>query len=261
MNIFRFVFAIYVCSFCSCTPYKDLLLFRSTEEPLNEILPKIALQKYDATIQPNDALTISVSCFEPQLAIPFNLVDTRNIGNIDPSSALISYLVNNAGEIEFPVLGRIYVGNKTIGQIRDLLTDKIKPFIKDPIVIVRRVNFRITVLGEVQKPGSFSISSERVTILEALGMAGDMTAYSDRQRVLVVREENGVLNFGKVDLQSSDFFSSPYYYLHQNDVVYVDPKKSKKAVVEDPATKYITWATVGFSVVSSVVTMLLILGR
>ena len=247
-----FIFA-FLLSITSCIPYKDLVLFRRSEKPLPNIDPLSTLSKYDQTIQPDDALSITVSCYDAALAAPFNLIDPRQAGNMPTNSPLASYLVDSKGDIEFPVLGRIHVGRKTIIEIRDTLYKKIKPYIKEPSINIRRINFRITVLGEVARPGSFNINSERITVLEALGLAGDMTPYSDRQRVMVQRDENGKVIFGRVDLQSTDFFTSPFYLLHQNDVIYVDPKKNKKATVVDPASKYLTLGTAVLSALSTIV--------
>ena len=257
----RILFSVLLFSLSSCTTYKDLVLFRKSETPLPEIAPLSALSKIDLTIQPDDALSITVNCYDPQLAAPFNLIDSRNSGNTQANSALVSYLVDGTGSIEFPVLGKIQVAKKTIAQVRDTLYKKIKPYIKDPTINIRRVNFRITVLGEVSKPTSFNVLSERITILEALGLAGDLTPYSDRERVMVIREENGKMVFGRVDLQSTDFFTSPYYYLHQNDVVYVDPKKNKKATVSDNASKYVSWGTAVLSAISTIVTILVLVKK
>lgn len=236
-----------------------MVLFRSDKNAIPNIDPLSSLAKPDLTIQPNDILTIVVSCYDPALAIPFNMIDIKQSANVDPNSPLTGYLVDNNGAIEFPVLGRLQVAKKTIGQLRDTLVKKIKPYIKDPVVNIRRVNFRVTVLGEVAQPGSFHIPSERITLLEALGRAGDMTPHSDRQRVTIVREENGKMTFGRVNLQSSDFFTSPYYYLRQNDVVYIDPKKSKRASVNEPGDKYVSWGTAVFSAISTIVTVLILL--
>jgi polysaccharide biosynthesis/export protein len=248
-------------SITSCISYKDLVLFRKDETPLPDISPIKTVKNIDLTIKPDDALSITVSCIDPKLAEPFNLVDLQTVGYIQQGSPLVSFLVNNNGEIDYPVLGKINVANKTIPQVREILINRITPYIKDPSVNIRRVNFRITVLGEVLKPGSYIIASERVTLLEVIGMAGDLTPHSDRQRIMVVREENGTTSFGKIDLQSPDFFNSPYFFLHQNDVVYVDPKKSKKAVVSDPASRYITWASASLSAVSAIVTIIVLIGK
>jgi polysaccharide biosynthesis/export protein len=254
-----FLFCFLVLSISSCIPYKDIVLFRKNEAPLPD-LPTINTPKNtELTIQTHDALAISVTCIDPQLAAPFNMVDTRTSGQILASSPFISYLVDSKGEIDFPILGKIAAGRLTISQLKDTLHKKIKPYIKEASINIRRVNFRVSVLGEVVKPGSFDINSERITILEALALAGDLTPYSDRQRIMVTREENGKIISMKLDLQSADFYNSPFYYLHQNDVVYVDPKKSKKGGINDPANKYISWGTAGLTAVSTIVTVLVLL--
>jgi polysaccharide biosynthesis/export protein len=258
MRYHIFLFCL-ILSATSCIPYKDLVMFRKDEKPLPD-LPAISSSKNpDLLIQPNDALSITVNALDPQLAAPFNLVDMRSGSAIQANSPLISFLVDSNGEIDYPVLGKIKVEKLTIPQLRELLTKRIKAYIKEPTVNIRRVNFKITVMGEVSKPGTFEINSERITILEALGLAGDMTQHSDRQRVMVIREENGKVTTQKIDLQSSTFFNSPYYYLRQNDVVYVDPKKSKKGSVSDPANKYVNWIVAGFSAVAAVLSVVAIL--
>ena len=255
-KIFIFILLLFT---SSCVPYKDLILFRKGEKPLTELAATNVNKNADVPIQPNDALSITVSCLDPQLALPFNLVNMQVAGQIQPESPLASFLVDGNGDISYPVLGKISTSKKTITQLRDFLVEKLKPYIKEPSVNIRRVNFKITVLGEVAKAGIFTIQSERVTVLEAIGLAGDFTSYSDRQRVMVVREENGKVNSVKMDLQSSDFFTSPYYFLHPNDVVYIDPKKSKKGTVNDPANKYVTWTSAGLSAISAVITVLILL--
>ena len=259
--IYKFLTFCLLLSTTSCISYKDLILFRKAEIPLPEMQPTIVAKNTELMIQPNDALSITVSCLDPQLAAPFNLLDMRTGGVIAADSPLASFLVDNNGDINYPVLGKIQASKKTITQLRDFLVEKLRPYIKEPSINIRRVNFKITVMGEVTKAGSFTIPSERVTILEAIGLAGDFTSYSDRQRVLVMREENGKVTSVKIDLQTSDFFNSPYYFLHPNDVVYVDPKKSKKGTVNDPVNKYVSWGTAGFSALSAIVTIFVLLKK
>jgi polysaccharide biosynthesis/export protein len=257
--IYRFIVLCLIISTTSCIPYRDLVLFRKSESSLPEIQPTTVARNADVAIQPNDALSITVSCLDPQLAAPFNLIDARNSSQIAADSPLASFLVDGNGDISYPVLGKIQVAKKTITQLRDSLIIKLRPYIKEPSINIRRVNFKITVLGEVTKAGAFSVPSERITILEAIGLAGDFTPYSDRQRVLVVREEYGKVTSVKIDLQTSDFFNSPYYFLHPNDVVYVDPKKGKTGVVNDPANKYVSWGAAAFSAIAAVATAILLL--
>ncbi len=259
--IYRLLLFSFLFSVTSCVSYKDLVLFRKNEKPLPDLPPLSTLKSSDLLIQPDDALAITVSCIDPQLAMPFNLVDTKAAGNTQPNSPLVSFLVDSKGFIDYPVVGRINVVNKTISQLHDTLVSRIKPYIKEPSINIRRVNFRVTVLGEVLKPGSYTIGSERITLLEAIGLAGDLTPYSDRQRIMVVREDNGKTMFGKINLQSPDFFTSPYFFLHQNDVVYIDPKKNKKSVVGDTSTKYLTWVSTGISALSAVITIFVLSRR
>jgi polysaccharide biosynthesis/export protein len=254
--LFCFLFSV-----TSCIPYKDLVLFRKDEAPLQDMQPISTPKTFDLAIQPNDALSITVSSLDPQLAVPFNLLDMRSAGLIQNNSPFISFLVDTNGEIDYPVLGKLQVAKLTIPQLRDTLVKKIKPYIKEPSINIKRVNFKITVIGEVVKPGSFEVSSERITVLEALGLAGDLTPHSDRQRIMVVREENGKVITRKLDLQSPDFFNSPFYYLHQNDVVYVDPKKSKKGAVTDRANKFVNWGSAGVSAIAAVLTVILLLKK
>jgi polysaccharide biosynthesis/export protein len=257
----HFFLLAFLLTVTSCVPYKDMVLFRKDQKALPEIPATAVAKNADLSILPNDALAITITCLDPSVSEPFNLVDKRNTGQTTADSPLTSFLVDGNGDINFPILGKIQVAKKTIPQLRDMLLEKLKPYIKDPSVMIRRVNFHVTVLGEVAKAGTFTISSERITILEAIGMAGDFTPYSDRQRVMVVREENGKVTTGKVDLQTPDFFTSPYYFLHQNDVVYIDPKKNKTGNVNDPANKYISWGTATFSAVAAVATVFLLLNR
>ncbi|MGL5547943.1 MAG: polysaccharide biosynthesis/export family protein, partial [Tannerellaceae bacterium] len=136
-------------------------------------------------------------------------------------------LVNSTGNIDFPVIGTIHVAGKTRQQLVDQLKKELTTYMHDPIVSVKYLNYKITVLGEVAKPGSFTIPNERITLLEALGLAGDMTVYGKRNNVLVIREINNKQLHHRVNMNSNDLFSSPVYYLQQNDVVYVEPNKAK----------------------------------
>ena len=190
---------------------------------------------YDARIMPKDLLTIVVSCpEEPELAEPFNLTiatPASNTGNRSLTSqpALQQYLVDNDGNVEFPVLGTIHLGGLTKGEAEQYIKDKLKSqFRGTPIVTVRMVNYKISVIGEVGSPGTFTISNEKVNIFEALAMAGDMTIYGKRNNVKLLREdEQGRKEIVLLDLKDPGIVSSPYYYLQQNDILYVEPRKSK----------------------------------
>ncbi|MQP24744.1 polysaccharide export protein [Flavobacterium sp. LMO8] len=185
---------------------------------------------YQPSLQPDDVLLIVVSSETPEVAAPFNLAPV----NMQPNSELgtqqqrtLSYVVNSSGDINFPVLGSFKVSGMTTTDVSKLLYEKISKYIANPTIQVRLLNFKVSVLGEVARPGTITLTGERITILEALSQSGDMTIYGDRKAVKVIREENDEKKIVSLDLTQSDFVNSPYYYLKQNDVVYVAPNPTK----------------------------------
>ena len=209
----------------SCGTRKDVIYFQNVDE----MAVSRPITNYSSVIQPDDMLTINVSALDYDAVRPFNLPAVSFIGeggSIE-RSAQQYYLVDYNGNIEFPVLGTLKISGLNRVQATNMITDKLKDYIKDPIVNIRIVNFKVTVLGEVTRPGQYNVRNERITILEAIGSAGDLTLYGQRNNVLVIREENGKKTYNRVDLTSEDIFNSPYYYLNQNDVVYVEPNNSK----------------------------------
>ena len=188
---------------------------------------------YDAKIMPKDLLTIVVSCTSPELAVPFNLtVATQSNAALSYTTTqpvLQQYLVDNDGNINFPVLGELHVGGLTKKATEQMIVEKLKPYITEtPIVTVRMVNYKISVIGEVDRPGTFTISNEKVNILEALAMAGDMTVYGLRDNVRLIREDSsGKQQIITLDLNKAETILSPYYWLQQNDIIYVTPNKAK----------------------------------
>lgn len=218
--------------FASCQSYKKVPYLQDVE-----VVTGVAQQEnlYDAKIMPKDLLTIMVSCTSPELAIPFNLTVaspasiTAGNAQLTTQPVLQPYLVDNDGKINFPVLGELEVGGLTKKEAEQLIIEKLKPYIKEtPIVTVRMVNYKISVLGEVARPGTFTISNEKVNLLEALAMAGDMTVWGVRDNVKLIREgANGRQEIVTLDLNSAETIISPYYWLQQNDIVYVTPNKAK----------------------------------
>ena len=217
----------------ACQSYKKVPYFQNVEV-VNEVEQQEKL--YDAKIMPKDLLTIVVSCTNPELAIPFNLTVASNAGIAVSTSSYVTtqpvlqpYLVDNEGNINFPVLGELKLGGLTKREAEQLIIDKLKPYMKEtPIVTVRMVNYKISVIGEVTRPGTFTISNEKVNLLEALAMAGDMTVYGLRDNVKLIREDaTGKQEIITLDLNKSETILSPYYWLQQNDVVYVTPNKAK----------------------------------
>lgn len=190
-----------------------------------------SLQKIETKIQPDDLLMIIVSSLEPEAAIPFNLTSTNTVlsnnqAGIGQQSQQL-YLVDGNGNIEFPVLGTINVTNKSKEAIIKELEVRISKYINNPIVNLRIMNFKVTVQGEVVQPGVHSISSERLTITEALSLSGDLTIFGDRKNILVIREENGQRIPHRIDLTNTNFINSDFYYLKQNDLIYVEPNKTR----------------------------------
>ena len=217
----------------ACQSYKKVPYFQNVEV-VNEVEQQEKL--YDARIMPKDLLTIVVSCTNPELAIPFNLTVASNAAlaastssNVTTQAALQPYLVDNEGNINFPVLGELKLGGLTKREAEQLIIDKLKPYMKEtPIVTVRMVNYKISVIGEVTRPGTFTISNEKVNLLEALAMAGDMTVYGLRDNVKLIREDaNGKQQIVTLDLNKAETILSPYYWLQQNDIIYVTPNKAK----------------------------------
>lgn len=213
---------------------------------------------YDARIMPKDLLTIVVSCpEEPELAEPFNLTVATPTNNtayrsLTSQPTIQQYLVDNEGNVEFPVLGTLHLGGLTKSEAERLIKDKLSPqFQSLPIVTVRMVNYKISVIGEVTRPGTFTISNEKVNIFEALAMAGDMTIYGIRDDVKLIREDNsGKRNIVSLDLNDRDILYSPYYYMQQNDILYVTPNKTKAKTSNISAS-----TTIWFSIVGSLVSL------
>lgn len=215
-----------------CSSYKKVP-YMQDPETVNAYGKEIPL--YDAKIMPKDLLSITVNTTDPQAAAPFNLTvqSPLNAGATSmyttTQPTLQQYLVNNQGEIDFPVLGKLKVGGMTKNEAESMIREKLQPYLKEtPIVTVRMANYKISVLGEVNKPGSFTVSNEKVNVLEALAMAGDMTVYGVRDNVKLIREDaQGKREIVMLDLTKSDLVLSPYFYLQQNDILYVTPNKTK----------------------------------
>lgn len=214
-----------------CTSYKKSLYLQN-EQVLNESLEG---QLYDFRIMPKDELTILVSTTDPEASAPFYRkigqskdgggTSSSNMGNAN----LIAYLVDNQGCIDIPVLGMVKVMGLTNRECETLIREKLQPYLKEiPNVTVRSSNYKFSVLGEVGKPGTYTTEAEKVTIFEALAQAGDMTLFSVRDDVQLLREDStGVRRVYHLNLNEANIAQSPYFYLQQNDVVYVKPTKAK----------------------------------
>ena len=211
----------------SCSAPKEVLYLQDIATVKEENIDK----NYEVIIHKDDLLAILVNSKDPELALPFNMpVVTFQIGaQTTTQQRLLGYLVDQNGDIDFPILGQLHVEGLTRMQVTELIKQKLisEDLIKDPIVTVQFLNFKVSVMGEVARPGTFDISGDRITLLEALSMAGDLTIYGRRDRIAVIREKDGKRLILYHDLRSSDIFQSPCYYLQQNDIVYVEPNKAK----------------------------------
>jgi polysaccharide export outer membrane protein len=183
----------------------------------------------ELTIQPQDMLSIVVSSKEPELALPFNLplISYQGAGDTYTQQRILGYVVDTEGNIDFPILGNLHVEGFTRNRLAQLIKEKIiaEGYIKDPIVTIQFMNFRIIVNGEVTRPGTYEIKGDHITLFEALSMAGDLTIYGRRDNVKVIREKNGNRTVHEVDLRTANIFDSPVYYLQQNDIIYVTPNR------------------------------------
>ncbi|WP_244914346.1 polysaccharide biosynthesis/export family protein [Sphingobacterium faecium] len=187
-------------------------------------------EQYIPKIQKNDILTIVVSATDPKVTAPFNPVSSLASNNMTQAVDMAlrpTYTVDVDGNIILPMLGKVHVEGLTRLQAIEKIRDELSQYIKDPGVNMNFNNFRVSVLGEVARPGSFIMPTERVTILEALGMAGDLTIRGVRQHVTLIREVNGQKSMHHLDLTKQETLNSPYYYLAQNDVIYVEPNKAQ----------------------------------
>ena len=209
---------------------------------------------FEPVLQPDDVLMIVVASENPEVVAPYNLSSISLQGDSEELALQRrqqTYLIDQQGAIEFPVLGTIQLAGLTktaaVAKMKALLQEHVQ----DAVVTIRLLNFKVSVLGEVARPGSFTVRSERITLLEALSLAGDLTIYGNRTNVLLIREKNGSKTMERIDLTKSDFLNSSTYYLSQNDVVYVEPNKTRiNSSVIGPNL------TVGISALSLIVTII-----
>ena len=223
------VVALFFCG--SCNSSKKIAYFENVKDDSY----KSTLGIIEAPIQKNDILSITISSLNAEASAIFNPgtaagnknSTTSTGGNIESGG----YLVNSDGNIQLPILGNVHAAGLTKKQLRENITNTIlaKKLLIDPIVDIRHLNFEVTVIGEVAHPTVITVPSERISLVKALGLAGDLTIYGKRDNVLIIREEDGVKITKHIDLNSQDFLNSPYYYLQPNDVVYVEPNKTKVA--------------------------------
>ena len=252
------LFSIILCGLSSCVSHEQLINFRTGKEKVPTLaqMPKQEItNQFDLKLQANDVLAIIITSPDVILASPYNLVPPQLNGQgITPTSPA-TFLIDRNGFIQVPSLGEFKAAGLTIREVRENILNKVSTLLVNPSVNIRLINFRISVLGEVNLPGTFPVENERITILEALSRSGDLTPYSNRQHIMVIREKNGIREQGEIDLKGTTFFTSPYYYLQQNDIVYVEPTKAKIAQIQQPITTYLQPIQVGISAILSILTI------
>lgn len=254
MNSSKVLFLLLSAIICSCASKKDILYLQDIETYISED----DSVKNTIVIKKNDLLSIIVSSKDRKSAALFNLPVVSTIGeditNVNIQQRLQTYLVNNNGEIEMPVIGVVKLLGESIQDATEIIKKEVSRYVKDPIVNLRISNFQIAVLGEVRKPGNYDINDHRITILEAISRAGGLTVFGKRKDVLVIREEKGKKKYYKLDFTKKNIFNSECYYLHQNDVVIVSPNKTQ---VQSSAFGRNTSALVSIAgVIISVITLL-----
>lgn len=222
-------------SMSGCISYEQLVNFQEDGSPSNTLPLNIPVIR----IQANDVLDIKVFGADTQISAPFNVAAADNMGTfLTPQTIQIAgYLVNKEGLVDFPVLGKISVVGLTTTEATELIVKKLNNYLKDPVVRIRLLNFAVTVTGEVNRQGTFTVFNERISLPEALALAEGLTDYANREEILIVREENGKRILKRVDLSSVEFFRSEYYYLKQNDLIYVEPIVAKRGAIIDQTNK------------------------
>ncbi len=262
-NVLSFsIFALMILMLASCASSKKVAYFQNAVDGVVERSEGL----YDAKIMPKDILTITVSTTNPEAATPFNLTISNTLNATGQmysgSGVLQTYLVDNNGEIEYPVVGNIKVAGLTKNECQELVKSKIKAFLaedEDPIVTVRMSSYRVTIIGEVRSPGVIPVGTEKMSILEALASAGDLTIYGKRDNVMLIREEaNGQKTVHRLNLNDANIISSPYYYLQQNDIVYVEPNgvQAKNSAIGSSTTIWFSFVGIVTSVASLLVNIL-----
>lgn len=247
---------------CSSKTYRKINYLQDIQKDTAIVLTK----NTGIIVQPQDMISIVVSSRNPELSAMYNLVNIsyQAGGETEGSyNRLLGYVVNNEGDIDFPILGKLHVAGLNRWEVAQMVKNKLKETgqLKDPNVAVEFMNFRISVLGEVSRPGTYSISGDKINLLEALSMAGDLTIYGRRDRVKVVREQNGLRNIYVVDLRSSDLFTSPAFYLKQNDEIYVEPnsvRAGQSTINENNFRSVGFWASISttlFTIANIIITI------
>ena len=254
-TIVTLILVIFILSSCGSAKREDVVYFQDA----SNFETLVDNNKTATKFKVDDLVSIYVSSLDPEASVPFNLMrgareSTPGLGGSSRVEQ-VDYLVDQDGMIDFPVIGKIKISGLSPDELRIMLRDLLSDYLKDPIINIRLRNFKVTVLGEVTRPGTYPVDSEQITIMEALGFAGDMSLRAVRDNVLVIRTFEGTKVYTRIDLTSKELTKSPVYYLTQNDVVYVEPNKQgrKESTIDPLLPVYLTLFTL---LVSSTVIVL-----
>lgn len=250
INNFYYIFLTLL--FSSCSSYKNIPYFQD----LNHTKPtKEQVENYSPlTIQPADVLSINVSSRNPESSAIFSSVNGNNSNN-SPDNQSIGYLVDQKGNIHLPLIGNLKVAGLTTNELREKLNQTLLTYYKDPVVNIRLLNLKVSVFGDVLRPNIYTLPNERTTLTQALSLAGDLNITAMRNNIILIREEDGKRNYIPLDLTSKKLFESPYYYIKNNDEIYVQPDRTKYATV-DRGNRTATFVLSGISVLAILLTYL-----
>ncbi|MDE1191331.1 MAG: polysaccharide biosynthesis/export family protein [Arachidicoccus sp.] len=251
----------------ACSDYKNIAYFHNINDSTKVYIKgeDVPVSDYQAlTIHPDDLLQVTISTLDPSVDGMLNIsssTSTAATPNANAGSGVAlpgpdqsGYLVSKEGDIEIPVLGTLHVGGHTTDEIKELVKSKAAVLYKSPVVNVRLINFKVTVLGEVTRPGTYVITGERANVLDAIGMAGDLTIYGKRENIMLVRQLPGSeKKIVRLDLNDTHMMASPWFYLQQGDVLYIEPAKSKAATTDAARTRNLTIAAAIISLVVVVI--------
>lgn len=232
----KYLSAVWISAACfflltSCVSQRDVTYFQPLD-PTQDVGQMATVERFVVKIQPGDILSVMVSSLSAEASTMFNpylieqsrTIQNSQTNNLQPAHG---YLIDENGVIKLPLLGSLKIGGLSTLEATRLITDSLSRYLQEPTVNIRILNFRISVMGEVVRPSVYTVPNERITLPEAISLAGDMTIYGKRNNVMVIREIDGKREFARIDMTKRDIFTSPYFYLHPNDMVYVEPTKGK----------------------------------
>lgn len=236
----------------SCSSYKDIPYFQD----LNRTKPsKEKVENYSPlTIQSADILAINVSSRNPESSAIFNLANGTNT-DYSPDKPATGYLVDQEGEIHLPLIGNLKAAGLTTSDLREQLNQLLLTYYKDPVVNIRILNFRVSIFGDVLRPNIYTLQNERTTITQAISLAGDLNITAMRKNIILIREQDGKRNYIPIDLTTKNIYQSPYFYLKNNDEIYVQPDRTKYASV-DRGYRTATLVLSGLSIIAIVLSNL-----